>query len=50
MKTLYTKYYKRGLEYQINRHFLGLKKADLKTDVFYFGLIAIMLVIGSLVS
>ena len=49
MKTLYTKHYKKGLEYHINRHLLGLKKADLKTDVFYFGLIAVVVVIGSFI-
>ena len=48
-KTLYNRYYKLGLEHYINKYLLGLKKPDLKTDVFYLSLIVMILVIGNLV-
>jgi hypothetical protein len=47
-KTLYNSYYKLGLEYFINKRFLGLHKPNAFTNLFYFALILIVLLLANI--
>ena len=48
-KTIYNQYYKLGFEHYINKYVLGLSKPDIKTDVFYFGLMAAIVLVANLI-
>ncbi|MBO6522320.1 MAG: hypothetical protein JJ971_00715 [Balneolaceae bacterium] len=45
-KSLYNTYYKFGLEYFINKKLLGLHKPNATTNIFYLGLILVIITIA----
>lgn len=47
-KTLYNKYYKLGLEHFINKQLLGLHKPNKFTNMFYFTIILLVIVLANI--
>lgn len=43
---LYNHYYKLGLEHFINKRLFGLHKTDIRTEVFYLGLILVIIILA----
>lgn len=46
--SLYNRYYKLGLEYFVNKEVFGLHKPKAATNVIYFSIMLLMIVIANL--
>lgn len=47
-KNLYNKYYKLGFEYTINKKVFGLRKPKVATNIVYFALIGLVIILAEL--